>query len=482
MDKKRLIDELNQIQVPTSELQDAIKNGIARAKKEKEEKPVKNKKNLIRSSGIAAAVTLGVLGSGFIFPQMGGILANFPYLSQVYSTFQDETGETLLNKDLVTELNEEVVSEGVAVKATSAYYDNRKITVTFEVDKEELKVLHEDIEMFPFDFKIIKDGRDWKLDSDVSPSFNAKYDEEKGYMIIELIPPGEVPEKNYTLPITLTNVGGTEGEWKFNIAVEQLENKETKIGQTFTDKNGEYTFTIDKLIHGQGSTIIEHTVRTKYKDDNVDFFFVYDQNGNEYQFNGTQERDVKKVGDYFEIKYQTPVTKMPEDIESFTFEMSHHRSESDVTVPVNKLPYTAQSTRTGEKFIIRSVEQKDRKVIVDYEVKIEDGAYKEHLLDGRLDQLSFSLYETDFLGKKDKRYDIPEKGTYLKWNGESKVIHKDKGHIQAIFNLDGELKDDGDYLQPPVKHIDLDKYSLIVPMYVFHAPPASTQVFKVDVK
>jgi hypothetical protein len=477
MDKNRLTDELNQVQVPTSELQDAIKNGIARAKKEKEEKPIKKKSNIIRSSGIAAAVTIGVLGSGFIFPQMSGILANFPYLDKVYSTFQDKTGETLSNKDLVTELNEEVVSSGIAVKATSAYYDNRKITVTFEVDKEELKVLEEDIKKFSFDFELVKDEHNWKLDA----SFNATYDDKKGYMIIELTPPEDVELKNYTLPITLTNVGGTEGEWKFNIAVEQLESKETKIGQTFTDKNGEYTFTVDKLVHGQGSTIIEHTVQAKDEHENVDFFYVYDQDGNKYQFNGIQERDVKKVGEYFEIKYQTPVTKMPEDIKAFTLEMTHHRSEPNVIIPLNKLPYTFESTRKDAKVMIDKAERQGDELYINYQIEADNET--EEFLVRKIDQLSFAIYEAESIPKMDERYEIPEKDPErIQYKGID-LLNAEKRQFQVKHSLQGSLMEDGITRKQSSEPLELEKYAIHFQPHGLHSVPASMeQQFKVDVK
>jgi hypothetical protein len=488
MDKNRLTDELNQVQVPASELQEAIKNGIARAKKEKGEKPLKKKTNIIRSSGIAAAVTIGVLGSGFIFPQMSGILANFPYLDKVYSTFHDTTGETLSNKDLVTELNEEVVSNGIAVKATSAYYDNRKITVTFEVDKEDLKMLEEDIKKFSFDFELTKDEYNWKTDPKVSVSFNTDYDEEKGYMIIELTPPDDIPSKSYTLPITLTNVGGTEGEWEFNISVEQLENKEVSLdGQKSTDKNGDYTVTFDKIIHGQGSTIIEYTILSKYEPDSIQVDRVFDQNGKEYKSIGGPERDVelvngyyrptyKKVGERFEFKHRTTFEKIPEDINFFTMEISHHRSEADAVVALNKLPQTIKSKRIDAQVSIKNAEVKDRKLAIDYEIQVGDKNIQEDLLGDSLQFVQFSLYETEFLKTKKGGTDIPEKGTFLKWNQDSAIINKDKGHVQAIFDLDG------DDVQSAIKNFDLDEYSIKVPMHVWHGPPASVQKFKVDMK
>ncbi|GGE81062.1 DUF4179 domain-containing protein [Priestia taiwanensis] len=480
MDKKRLIEELNQVQVPTSELHDAIKIGIARAKKEKEEKPAKNKKNLIRSSGIAAAITVGVLGSGFIFPQVSSILANFPYLGQVYGSLDDKTGEALANKDLLTKLNEEVVSNGVTIKATSAYYDNRKIAITFEVDREDMVTVEEDLEMFGVDFKVLGDGHSFKKEG-----FNMSYDEKKGYIIINFIPTGEAMSSNYTIPIVFTHIAGTEGEWNFNIPVEKLEYKEAKIDQTFNDKNGEYAVTFDKVIHGQGSTSLEYTVLSDYKNDDITFIEVYDQHGRKYRATESDvenekvgdyfERKYKKVGDRFEYKYRMTMEKVPEDIEFLTVNMEHFKEVSNVIAPLKtKLPYEAKSTRSDDKVVINRIEKKGREVLVDYQFVMAN-PNKEYLRD-TLDKWGFSLLEIEHM-ESNKEIKIFSSGEHLSGNQRYEIIDEDTLQFRAIFDLDA-----GDGFNKPIKEFDFKNYAVEIPIQFMHSSAASVQEFKLDLK
>jgi hypothetical protein len=464
MDKQWFNDEMNKLEVPTADLHNAIKSGMARAK---QEKPVKSWKKQRRWKvvGIAAAVSVVILGSGFFSSYMNSVLAKIPVIGNMYLTFHDSTGEKLLNRDLVKNLDMKVVSAGIEVTATSAYYDAGKIAVTFEVDRSKLAKLHEDIQKFPFYFESMTEGKNLKLDA----SFDCEYTEDKGLMIIEFYPSEEKLPDNYTLPITLTNVGGTESEWKFDIPVEQLPYTPVDLkGQTYTDKDGEYSITFDQLVTGEETSFIDYTIRTKYEVDGIRIDQLWDNNnGKEIKMEGGAViKKLQKVGDMYEKRVRSGLAKVPGNTANLHAYIEHTVNEEAVHIPLTtKLPFEFSSKRKEGTTIITDIKHKDGKLFVDYEHKMSEEAKKSFIIN-QIERPGspFGLYETAHL-TGEKVYN-PEKigqiepGTFLKWVEKTETRSLDKLQFRAVLNLEGQLDVDGTQLFPAIKNFDKNTYSL----------------------
>ncbi|GGE81053.1 DUF4179 domain-containing protein [Priestia taiwanensis] len=466
MDKQWFNDEMNKLEVPIADLNCAIKNGITRAK---QEKPLKGWKKQRRWKvvGIAAIVSIGILGSGFFSSYMNGVLAEIPIIGNMYATFHDSTGEKLSNRNLIKKLDEKVVSAGIEVTATSAYYDGGKIAITFEVDKSKLAKLHEDIQKFPFDFESMKDGKNWKLDA----SFNTEYTEDTGLMIIEFYPSEEQLPDNYTLPITLTDVGGTTSEWKFDIPVQQLAHTSVDLKeQTYKDKEGEYSVTFDRLVTGEETSFIDMTIRTKYEKDTLYINDFYTNDGKEVKMNGGNViRKSNKVGDMYKIRVRKGLEKVPASTKDLHIYMNQQIREESVHFPLTtKLPFEFSSKRKEGKTIITDIKHKDGKLFVDYEYKMNEEARKEFIINHMNHPASpLGLYETAYLtGEKvynpEKKGQV-EPGTFLNWVEKTETRSLDKLQFQAVFNLEGQLDlADGTQMFPPIKKFNMNTYSLEV--------------------
>jgi Domain of unknown function (DUF4179) len=486
MDKQWFNDEMNKVEVPKMELRVAIQKGIERGKQEKPTK--KGKIRFIKKVGLAAAITFSVLASGLVFSQMNSVVATVPSMADVYESIGDRVGATLAKKKLVTELGEEVTNNGVTIKVIGAYYELDEIQVIFSIDRKSEPASEDQLNI-----KYEVEGFDWRGAND--NGIRDLGDGEKVYTRVYLeIPPEEDELKEYTLPIKFTNIEGVEGEWNFNIDVKQLEYTEHETEQVYEDKNGEYKVMFDKITKGQGTTIVDYTVLTKYRRDQLNFKpLAKDETGEPYYGASHSGSYVGKEGDYYKYAGQMRFETIPGNPNVVPMEVSLMREEGDRYVPLDKLPYTVQSKFTDEKFVINSVEQQGRKLIVNYEAKIDINKHEEEGYVFKSDAiaqnfLSFGLYETEYAKKVELDpfgpYIEPEQGTYLHHNIESKVIDREKGQAQAIFDLDGKVAEGWTYpkKQEPIKQFDKSKYSLRVPTILFNSLPANKQEFELKLK
>lgn len=201
MDKQWFDDEINKIDVPKQELNMSIQKGIARAKAEKPVKKIYKRRKIALLT--AASICIGVLGSGFVFPQMSRVLAEVPIIGKIYSHFHDTIGQNLSASKLVTELNQQAVSNGISVTMNSVYYDGGRIGVTFKVDNPDQVVIRNNYGRdFYYDFKLVDGSPKWMS----AASFDGKITKEGWFGNIHI----DYPEKSfheiqrYQLPLHLS--------------------------------------------------------------------------------------------------------------------------------------------------------------------------------------------------------------------------------------------------------------------------------------
>ncbi|WP_254610060.1 MULTISPECIES: DUF4179 domain-containing protein [unclassified Bacillus (in: firmicutes)] len=325
MDKQWFNDEVNKIDVPNEELNLAIQKGIAKAKAEKPVKKIHKKRRIALLT--AASICIGVLGSGFVFPQMTRVLADVPIVGKVYSYFHDSIGQNLSASKLVTELNQQAVSNGISVTMNSIYYDGGRIGITFKVDNpDEVKIKDTVANRFYYDFKLADGSQKWGS----SASWDGRITKDGWFGNIHINYPEKELPQNTTLPITITSIGDTKGIWKFDIPVQQLENKMIHPQASVSSEDKEHTLNFEKITVGKSSIAIDYKAIYPLAGENdlARIEKVTDDKGKEIDFKTSGiEFGREKDGNQIKSDERSIFGKIPEDAEFITLHPNVRLSE-----------------------------------------------------------------------------------------------------------------------------------------------------------
>ncbi|MEY8350159.1 DUF4179 domain-containing protein [Bacillus cereus] len=451
MDKQWFRDEVNKVDIPKEELNMAIQKGIARAKAEKPVKKIYKKRRIALLT--AASICIGVLGSGFVFPQMTRVLADVPLVGKVYSYFHDSIGQNLSASKLVTELNQQAVSNGISVTMNSVYYDGGRIGITFKVDNpEEVFIKNNSGRDFYYDFKLFDGSEKWGR----AASFDGKITKDGWLGNIHIDYPEKELPPNTTLPITITSIGDTKGIWKFDIPVQQIENKVISPQTSVSSEDKEHTLNFEKITVGKGSIAIDYKVMYPLigENDLARIGKVTDDKGNEIDFKTSGiEFGREKVGNQIQSDERSIFGKVPEDAEFITLHPNVRLSEKPSIQALNqKTPFEIQSTRSDFKIVVNSIQHKKQKLILQYTLQNVD---TKHI---SMDELInrgevMNLTDSSYLDKEFAPIGHVIKGSNVK------VLDKEKLQFQATFQLDGEYG---------VKNFSLKNYVLEVEMSPYH--------------
>ncbi|MGF9965237.1 DUF4179 domain-containing protein [Bacillus rhizoplanae] len=450
MDKQWFNDEINKIEVPREELHIAITKGITRAQ---QEKPVKRKYKRRKIAWLAAAsVCMCVLGSGFVFPQMNRVLAEVPLIGKVYDYFHDTMGQNLTESKLVTELNQQAVSNGISITMKSVYYDGGRIGITFTVDNPDKVAKNGPKNDFYYTAKIA--GGDQKWTSSASMDGKVTKDGWFGYIEIDY-PEKELPP-NTTLPITITSIGETRGFWKFDIPVKQLENKKINTQQSVSSEDQEHTFNFETITVGKESTTVDYKAIYPLigENDLARIHKITDDKGKEIHMSTSGiEFGREKVGGHVESEERSIFEKIPDNAEFITIYPFVRLSEKPAIVKLDeKTPFEIKSTRSDMKILINKIQHKNQRLIVQYTLQNVDTKRKS------MDELIncgevMNLNDSAYIDKEFAPIGHVIKGSTVK------VLDKEKLQFQATFQLDGEYG---------VKNFSLKDYVLEVGMSPFH--------------
>ncbi|WP_243525111.1 DUF4179 domain-containing protein [Bacillus pseudomycoides] len=463
MDKQWFNDEVNKIEIPKQELNLSIQQGMARAKAEKPVKKIDKRRKIALVT--AASICIGVLGSGFVFPQMSRVLAEVPIIGKIYSHFHDTIGQNLSASKLVTELNQQAVSNGISVTMNSVYYDGGRIGITFKVDNpDDVEIKNTFANGFYYDFKLVDDSPKWGR----SASFDGKITKDGWFGNIHIDYPEKELPKNTTLPITITSIGDTKGVWKFDIPVKQLENKMINPQQSVSSEDKEHTFNFEKITLGKESVAIDYKAMYPLVGENdlARIEKVTDDKGNEIDFKTSGiEFGREKVGNQIESNERSIFGKIPESAEFITLHPNVRLSEKPSIQALNqKTPFEIQSTRSDLKIVVNKIQHKKQRLIVQYTLQNADTKHKS------MDELIncgevMNLMDSSYVDKEFAPIGHVIKGS------DMKVLNKEKLQFQATFQLDGEYG---------VKNFSLKDYVLEVEMSPYYPekplPPVQIQL------
>ncbi|MGG2063637.1 DUF4179 domain-containing protein [Bacillus sp. S14(2024)] len=451
MDKQWFNDEINKIEVPREELHIAITKGMNRAQ---QEKPVKRKDKRRKIAWLAAAsVCMCVLGSGFVFPQMNRVLAEVPLIGKVYDYFHDTMGQDLTESKLITELNQQAVSNGVSVTMKSVYYDGGRISIIFKVDNpEKVKMGKTFANEFDYNFKLVDGSRKWQS----SASWIGRRTENGWLGNIRINYPEKELPPNTTLPITITSIGETKGFWKFDIPVKQLENKKINLQQSISSEDQQHTFHFENITIGKGATTIDYKAIYPLAGENdlAQIRKITDDKGKEIHLSSSGIKfGREKVGDHVESEERSIFGKIPDGAEFITLYPLVLLSEKPAIVKLDeKTPFEIKSTRSDFKISVNKIQHKNSRLIVQYTLQNVDT--KRISMDELMNRGEvMNVMDSAYIDKEFAPIGHIVKGSTVK------VLDKEKLQFQATFQLDGKYG---------VKNFSLKDYVLEVDMSSYH--------------
>ncbi|MBS4202473.1 DUF4179 domain-containing protein [Bacillus sp. FJAT-49732] len=229
----------------------------------------------MKAVSIASMAASLILVSGFIFSPITKVLASVPVIGSIYESLHFKMGKNLEAKNLVTEVDQTVSDNGVNVTITSVYYDGVYIGITFKANGEGLKSFDSKDLYMDYDFYLYEtDGMKYNWTG--SGELLQKVD---GYYVsaIEVQYPDKQLPKDFTFPITFTNMGGVDGTWQFDIPVTHLPLNTFTI-ENNTSQDEKYSFTLESVVLGETNIRLDYTTSIP-----MDFlnFKIVDDKGNE---------------------------------------------------------------------------------------------------------------------------------------------------------------------------------------------------------
>ncbi|MBZ5749609.1 DUF4179 domain-containing protein [Metabacillus rhizolycopersici] len=431
MDNKEVKRAIEKIVVPKEKVFNAIGKGLKMSGQGR-----KTKKRKVLAGSAAAAVLLGMtVASGFMNPTMNKVLANAPLIGGIFQEFDDSMGVELANQDAVTELNQSLTKNGVTVKLTSAYFDGNVVSITGFVDKGVEKGHNETGEVsFDMNFEQNKGDHDpWLSGSraikKVENGYNFQWKMEYPYKSFK---------ENFTLPITIHNINGIKGEWKFDIPIKQEKNSTLAINQEQGYPEDEVKIRIKEILTAKASSSLIYETVEKYKGDDI-YLKAVDNKGKVYRFGDETLLEESEQEDGYHSTIRREMTRLNSDITSLTFYPQLSAADPKVQQLLNSKSFTLKSTRFNLGLQVNDVTQKGEKVVIDYQLT----GLPKNLSKGRLETINhnleylFWLVDKEYLTKIDPENPWPPKNHGIPFN-KVKMVDKATAHFQSTFDLNGE--------------------------------------------
>lgn len=447
---KEWFDRKHDEELPRDEIMSAIRNGMNAGRKIKRRNKVKAGMKLSAwVSGTAASV---VLASGFVFSPVNTVLAEVPLIGKLYEQLNLEIGKELAASNLVTEINEKATSNGVDVTVTSAFYDGNIIGVTIKAEGEDLSLEAMDKERSPeagYSFS----GSDREQLPGIRTGLK-KVKDGSYVAAMEFELPGKELPKNYTLPLTFNLIANKKGTWKFDIPVTQLPVEQIKLNASGTSKDGAHKMELTSLSIGKATATLDFM--TSHPVDGVEErvnIKVVDDKGRRVQVRGGGRTTINQNETLITKQSETQLGKIEDDVKYLMVYPEVVRDEIPTIEPLNQsVPYEVKSLNADFKTVVRNVEKKDNKLVIDYEIvssnnaKIKEDWYKQFADGINLIQTSKVIKTDDLQLQYNLLSDSP--GSFLVMN---KSIRLEKDQFRTTFNLDR------------VKNFNINEYSLMLP-------------------
>ncbi|MGG2027986.1 DUF4179 domain-containing protein [Gottfriedia sp. S16(2024)] len=252
MDKQTFLEHVDSIEVPQEDVIKAIKIGVNRAQTVPTLPSIKKGKKVI--TGLAVAASL-LLISSFIVPEFSHALADTPLIGNFYETFNQLIGRNLEQQKLVTKLNQSSTNQGIDVKIKGAYYDGNVIGFEFHINGDLAK---SDDGRYYVMYKLF--GGDTTIDDSTEITEIKKT--KNGFSgNIQFYNFSKEVLKNMEIPLSFTKIGEKEGNWDFNVPIQQIQATEFLInGVDGKNEKENVLIKVTSILYGKASTVINYQV------------------------------------------------------------------------------------------------------------------------------------------------------------------------------------------------------------------------------
>ncbi|PLS17987.1 hypothetical protein CVD28_09895 [Bacillus sp. M6-12] len=226
--EEQIKDSLDSIEVPDSLYQFAQNvSFIAEEQKARvpvNEQPKKHKNYRWAKSAIATAAAFGiVIGSGYVSPAMAAVLKEVPLVGSLFEESKSEITKVAVQKGYVNEVQKSAKANGILVNISDVYFDGLNMSVGYTIQSEKSLGEMKKADADPFTPVIKLDGKQ------ESYMWSFEEIEKKGNKISGIMHINFNSNNAKTLQMTLNEVYGNKGEWKFNTPIENQKLQEDTV-------------------------------------------------------------------------------------------------------------------------------------------------------------------------------------------------------------------------------------------------------------
>lgn len=226
------------------------------------------KKTLVAAS-TAAALGVGIIGSGFVSPVMADTLKQIPVVGSIFKDIDDKGLNAAEEKGLSTAPNQSVTHDGVTLKVTDAYYDGSRLALAIEregIDNDKM-MAEQIIEPIEFDPAVPEQHAKVTLNESVRGLLGSAVVKLPNGKILEsqMSSYGDVEGKKNTILYDYRNIYNVEAlgdeielsisvpvtqiaePFEFKVSVKKVTEGIIKLDLNQTKKTQEFSYTIKKL-------------------------------------------------------------------------------------------------------------------------------------------------------------------------------------------------------------------------------------------
>ncbi len=381
MDEKQFEKEIGEIEVPQFEVLQAIDKGIKNGRKAKRENKRFNAKTIGAVTSVAASA---FLASGLLFAPVSNVLAAVPVIGSIYEKFGLQIGAELEESGLITQLNQAASSNGVDVTVTSAYYDGNVVGITFTAEGDELT-------FDPYKDNGPESGYSFHLFDGVeqnqwASAMTELEETEGGYTAaMEFYNPEADLPADFNLPLTFNSMGGVQGEWKFDVPLEQI-TKVTIASDAESHMEGmEYAIKMKSVEKGEGTTHLNYETNLPLDGAGDEIrLTVFDDLGNRLSKSHADVLSENENGTVIQQNVRELFSSKIDDEAKYLLiqpEVVRYEEETIHALDGLSAPFTVESERFDYSLSVDNVKQEGDQVIIDYTIQnLEDGKLREDLI------------------------------------------------------------------------------------------------------
>ncbi|WP_159888087.1 DUF4179 domain-containing protein [Paenibacillus puerhi] len=196
----------------------------------------------------AALVGIGVLGSGFVSPDMAAALRQLPLLTSVFQFAGDFGLRAADEKGMVTEVHQTATDQGISLKITEAMYDGVRLSIGYF--QESARGIQE----------LSGPGLEFEVNGtsyEGAWSATGSYVDAQTYAGVLTLTPGQELPDRFTFGLKVYQIGELKGMWSFEFPVRKMASTNKVVMPMAVKTAGDVTMTVKRITFTPGSTELE---------------------------------------------------------------------------------------------------------------------------------------------------------------------------------------------------------------------------------